>query len=101
MPSLMDKLHAEDWTAKPAETAAAKAGEISFDGKRRVDNFLPVGGQAELVREAISTQSTTQHGYSFDDSPANRKDAQDQNQQGRNRKKDEAWQAEFDEQLEP
>lgn len=102
MPALLNKLQTENWTARPAELAASAAQpDMGFDGRRRADSLLPSANQFDSLREPIATAGTSSQGFNFDDSPADRKDAQDQNQQGRNRKKEQAWQNEFDEQLEP
>lgn len=102
MPSLLNKLQTENWSARPAELAANVAQpDLGFDGRRRTDSLLPSANQFDSLREPITTASTSSQGFNFDDSPADRKDAQDQSQQGRNRKKEQAWQNEFDEQLEP
>ncbi len=102
MPTLLNKLQTENWTAPPAELAANVAQpDLGFDGRRRAESLLPSANQFDSLREPIATASTSSQGSNFDDSPADRKDAQEQNQQGPNRKKEQAWQNEFDEQLEP
>lgn len=105
MPSLLDKLRTEDWAAKSTDgtqtpIAMEQSAELVSDLRRRPDSMFPASASFESMREPLSTQSSNQHGSAFEDSPANRKDAQEQNQQGRNRKKEEAWQSEFDELLE-
>ena len=102
MPTLLNKLQTENWTAPPAELAANVAQpDLGFDGRRRAEGLLPPANQFDSLREPIATAGTSSQAFNFDDSPADRKDAQEQNQQGRNRKKEQAWQNEFDEQLEP
>ncbi len=105
MPSLLDKLRTEDWAAKSTDNtqtpiAMEQSAEFASDLRRRPDSMFPASANFESTREPISTQSSSQHGSAFEDSPANPKDAQEQNQQGRNRKKEEAWQSEFEELLE-
>jgi hypothetical protein len=105
MPSLLDKLRNEDWAAKSTDNmqtpiAMEQSAELASDLRRRPDSMFPASAGFESPREPLSTQSSNQHGSAFEDSPANRKDAQEQNQQGRNRKKEEAWQSEFEELLE-
>ncbi len=102
MPTLLSKLQTENWTAAPAElTANVAQAELGFDGRRRAESLLPAANQFDSLREPIASADKASQGFNFDDSQADRKDAQDQSQQGRNRKKEQAWQSEFDEVLEP
>ncbi len=102
MPSLLNKLQTENWAARPAELAAGAAQpDLGLDGRRRADSILPSANQFDSLREPVATASASTQGFNFDDSPADRENAQDQSQQGRSRKKERAWQDEFDEQLEP
>ena len=102
MPTLLNKLQTENWTARPAELAATvPQPDLGFDGRRRAESILPSPNQFDSMREPVVNAGTSSQGFNFDDSPAERKDAQNQSEQGRNRKKEQAWQNEFDEQLEP
>ncbi len=102
MPSLLNKLQTENWAARPAELSAGAAQtDLGLDGRRRADSILPSANQFDSLREPVAIASTSPQGFHFDDSPADRENAQDQSQQGRSRKKEQAWQNEFDEQLEP
>ena len=102
MPTLLNKLQTENWTARPAELAATvPQPDLGFDSRRRAESILPSSNQFDSMREPVVNAGTSSQGFNFDDSPADRKDAQNQSEQGRNRKKEQAWQNEFDEQLEP
>ena len=101
MPSLLDKLKTEDWTARPQEAAQAPMpAEAVLESRRRGDALMPVAVQLESGREAAPVAHGSSQNFGFDDSPADRNDSQQQQQNGRNRKKEQAFQAELDEQQE-
>ncbi len=102
MPSLLDKLQTENWTSRPPELAAATAQpELGFEGRRRAETLLAAANQFESAHEPIKTANASSQEFTFDDSPADRQEAREQNESRPNQKKTRAWQDEFDEQLEP
>ncbi len=102
MPTLLDKLQTADWTSKPPEVGAASgAVEAVVEPKKRAETFLATGMTTEAARDLSTAATSSQQGSHLDDSSANRREQQSQNSAARNRKKDQAWQTEFDEQLEP
>lgn len=102
MPTLLDKLQTADWTSKSPEVGAAPgAVEAGIEPKKRAETFLPTGMNTEAARDLSTAATSSQQGSNLDDSSANRREQQSHNSAARNRKKDQAWQTEFDEQLEP
>jgi hypothetical protein len=102
MPSLLDKLQTENWSSRSSELVTnSTQPELGSEIRKRQDPLFAATSLLESSREPIATAGTSSQGFQFEDSPADRKNAQEQAPQGRNRKKEEAWQDEFDEQLEP
>ena len=102
MPSLLDKLQTADWTSKPREAGAGLSlPEAPFEARKRAEAFLPTGQNPEPAQGLPLAAPSGQQGSSLGDSSANRREQNAQNPAGRNRKKDQAWQSELDEQLEP
>jgi hypothetical protein len=101
MPSLLDKLKTEDWAASPQDAPrVALPVEPMLESRRRSDAMLPMSTPMESSRETGPTvQSGSQH-YGFDDAPAEQNGQHHPQQQGRNRKREQAFQDEFDEQQE-
>ena len=98
MPSLMDKLRTENWGARPQEAQSGlAASEPVVEGRRRTETVLSLTTPAELHREPINVAQSSSHGFSFDEQSSGRNGSQQQ-QQGRNRKREQAFQNEFDEQ---
>ena len=102
MPSLLDKLQTADWTSKPRDAGAGLSlPEAPFEARKRAEVFLPTGQNPESAQGLPLAAPSSQQGSSLGDSSANRREQNAQNTAGRNRKKDQAWQSELDEQLEP
>ena len=102
MPSLLDKLQTVDWTSKPRDAGAGlNLPEAPFEVRKRAEVFLSTGQNPEPAQGLPLAAPSSQQGSSLGDSSANRREQNAPNTAGRNRKKDQAWQSELDEQLEP
>jgi hypothetical protein len=101
MPSLLDKLKTDDWTASPQDPARVPLPvEAALEPRRRGDVILPQMTAAESTREAAPTVQTSSQHFGFDDAPNDQNGQHHPQQQGRNRKRAQVFQDEFDEQQE-
>lgn len=98
IPALMERLRGEDWTAKPQEPIPATlVSETITETRRKPDAMFVPTATSEAVRETAPASQSSSSGFSFDDAPSN--GGQDsQRQQGRNPKRQQQFQAAFEEQ---
>ena len=99
MPSLMERLRGENWSAKASEPVmAARSGEGATELVRPIETLGSSGAALENIRESLVNQNGSSSGFSFEDSPRQRGERRDDPEEP-NPEREETWRDEFVEQL--
>ncbi|MFN9298250.1 MAG: hypothetical protein ACK6DZ_11130, partial [Acidobacteriota bacterium] len=78
MPSLMERLRGENWSAKASEPVmAARSGEGATELVRPIETLGSSGAALENIRESLMNQNGSSSGFSFEDSPRQRGERRD------------------------
>ncbi len=100
MPSLVEKLRGENWTAKAVEPVTQTwRSDGAADAVRALEATPASGAMLESLREAVLGQSSGDSGFSFEDAPREQGGERKQPEE-RNPEHEETWRDEFVEQLE-
>jgi len=99
MPSLMERLRGENWSAKASEPVmAARSGEGATELVRPIETLASGGAALENIRESLMNQNGSSSGFSFEDSPRQRGERRDDPEEP-HPEREETWRDEFVEQL--
>jgi hypothetical protein len=99
MPSLMERLRGENWSAKAAEpVTAVRSGDGAAELVRAMETPAAGGAVLESLRETVVNQNASQSGFSFEDAPRQRGEQREEREEP-NAEREETWRDEFVEQL--